>query len=203
MAVRQPTLPHLPGGSPLGSYVYVLRFSGEAARRTIKVGVTCNPRSRIRTYRSHLTPFGITIGKRWVSEPHEFAAGNEAKLINFCRERGVRVNGSEYFTGVTFDEVVSFARTLTYFPLPISVHPPAQTVNPHGALVAYYRVADAIEEEIRSGRLPRGARLPNERDLGVEHGVAAGTARRAVKELRDRGLVTTLANKGTFVLGAD
>lgn len=67
----------------------------------------------------------------------------------------------------------------------------------------YMRVADAIEQEIRSGRLPRGARLPNERDLGAEHGVAPGTARRAVKELRDRGLVTTLANKGTFVLGIE
>lgn len=65
----------------------------------------------------------------------------------------------------------------------------------------YVRVADAIEADIRSGRLPRGARLPNERDLGAEHGVAPGTARRAVRELRDRGLVVTLPNKGTFVTG--
>jgi DNA-binding GntR family transcriptional regulator len=66
----------------------------------------------------------------------------------------------------------------------------------------YVLVADRIEEDIRSGRLPRGARLPNERDLAAEHGVAPGTARRAVAELRDRGLVTTLPSKGTFVLGA-
>lgn len=64
----------------------------------------------------------------------------------------------------------------------------------------YMRVADAIEADIRSGRLPRGARLPNERDLGTEHGVAPGTARRAVKELRERDLVVTLPNKGTYVL---
>ncbi|WP_255951528.1 winged helix-turn-helix domain-containing protein [Streptomyces odontomachi] len=63
----------------------------------------------------------------------------------------------------------------------------------------YVRVADEIEQEIRSGRLPHGTRLPNERDLGAQHGVAAGTARRAVRELRDRGLVVTLPNKGTFV----
>lgn len=64
----------------------------------------------------------------------------------------------------------------------------------------YVQVADRIEAEIRSGRLPVGARLPNERDLGREQGVAPGTARRAVQELRDRGLVTTLPNKGTFVI---
>lgn len=64
----------------------------------------------------------------------------------------------------------------------------------------YIAVADAIEAEIKSGKLPRGARLPNERDLGAQYGVAPGTARRAVRELRDRGLVTTLPNKGTFVL---
>ncbi|MFB6424628.1 GntR family transcriptional regulator [Streptomyces microflavus] len=63
----------------------------------------------------------------------------------------------------------------------------------------YVQVADAIERDIRSGRLPVGARLPNERQLGADHGVAAGTARRAVQELRDRGLVVTLPNKGTFV----
>jgi DNA-binding GntR family transcriptional regulator len=64
----------------------------------------------------------------------------------------------------------------------------------------YVRVADQVEAEIRSGRLPRGARLPNERDMGAQYGVAPGTARRAVRELRDRGLVATLANKGTYVL---
>ncbi|MFF8589904.1 GntR family transcriptional regulator [Streptomyces sp. NPDC015220] len=64
----------------------------------------------------------------------------------------------------------------------------------------YVRVADQVEAEIRSGRLPKGARLPNERDMGAEYGVAPGTARRAVQELRDRGLVTTLPNKGTYVL---
>lgn len=64
----------------------------------------------------------------------------------------------------------------------------------------YMRVADQVEQEIRSGRLPRGARLPNERDLGAQYGVAPGTARRAVQELRNRGLVVTLPNKGTFVV---
>ncbi|MFF3324993.1 GntR family transcriptional regulator [Streptomyces sp. NPDC002889] len=64
----------------------------------------------------------------------------------------------------------------------------------------YMRVADTVEAEIRTGRLPHGARLPNERDMGVQYGVAPGTVRRVVRELRDRGLVVTLPNKGTFVV---
>lgn len=64
----------------------------------------------------------------------------------------------------------------------------------------FEQVADAVAADIASGRLPKGARLPNERDLGAQYGVAPGTARRAVRELRDRGLVVTLPNKGTFVV---
>lgn len=63
----------------------------------------------------------------------------------------------------------------------------------------YMRVADQIAAEIKTGRLPHGARLPNERDMAAQYGCAAGTARRAVAELRDRGLVVTLPNKGTYV----
>ena len=37
---------------------------------------------------------------------------------------------------------------------------------------AYVRVADQVEAEIRSGKLPHGARLPNERDMGALYGVA-------------------------------
>jgi DNA-binding GntR family transcriptional regulator len=66
----------------------------------------------------------------------------------------------------------------------------------------YMQVADKVEAEIRAGRLPVGARLPNERDMGAQYGVAPGTASRAVRELRDRGLVVTLPNKGTFVVAS-
>jgi DNA-binding GntR family transcriptional regulator len=67
----------------------------------------------------------------------------------------------------------------------------------------YVQVADRVEREIREGRLPHGARLPNERAMGAQYGVAPGTARRAVQELRERGLVVTLPNKGTFVTRTD
>jgi DNA-binding GntR family transcriptional regulator len=68
-----------------------------------------------------------------------------------------------------------------------------------GAAYVYMAVADHIAARIESGRLPAGARLPGERELAETYGIALGTARRAVEELRDRGLVVTLPAKGTFV----
>jgi GntR family transcriptional regulator len=60
-------------------------------------------------------------------------------------------------------------------------------------------VADHIAARIEAGELPPGARLPGERDLATEYGVALMTARRALRALRERGLVRTLPSKGTFI----
>ena len=64
----------------------------------------------------------------------------------------------------------------------------------------YVTIANDIERQIKSGRLRRGARLPGITDLAQQYGVAGGTIRRAVRELRERGLVQTLPAKGTYVL---
>lgn len=64
----------------------------------------------------------------------------------------------------------------------------------------YVKVADLIAADIASGKLPRGAALPGERAMTEVYGVSIGTARRAVRELRERGLVATLPAKGTYVL---
>jgi DNA-binding transcriptional regulator YhcF (GntR family) len=69
-----------------------------------------------------------------------------------------------------------------------------------GPAYVYMRVADHIAARIAAGDLPAEARLPAERDLAAEYAVAIGTARRAVLELRDRGLVVTLPGKGTYVI---
>jgi len=68
-----------------------------------------------------------------------------------------------------------------------------------GPAYTYARVADHVAARIKAGELTPGARLPAERDLAAEYGVALGTARRAVEELRARGLVVTLPAKGTFI----
>lgn len=63
----------------------------------------------------------------------------------------------------------------------------------------FQQVADEFAARIKAGKLKRGDKLPSEAELMDEFDVARGTARRAVEELRDRGLVQTFRARGTFV----
>lgn len=65
---------------------------------------------------------------------------------------------------------------------------------------AYSRIAREIEREIRSGRIPPGGKLMGEREMAAHYGVSSDTARRAVRELREKGLVETLRPLGSFVV---
>lgn len=72
-------------------------------------------------------------------------------------------------------------------------------INPAGPQLVYVVVADHLTQQIRDGRLPVGARLMGELAMAEAYGIARMTAARAVRELRDRGLVITVRGKGTFV----
>jgi GntR family transcriptional regulator len=63
----------------------------------------------------------------------------------------------------------------------------------------YMRVAGWIESRIKSGELKSGARLPPERELARDCGVAYDTLRRAAVLLRERGLIVTVHGRGTYV----
>ena len=65
--------------------------------------------------------------------------------------------------------------------------------------LAYMRVANDIAARIASGELKPGARLRAERDLADYYEVSYGTVRRAMALLRERGLITTIHGRGTFV----
>jgi DNA-binding GntR family transcriptional regulator len=75
----------------------------------------------------------------------------------------------------------------------------SHAVDPTRPAYVYVQVADDIAQRIATGRLTSGAMLPAERDLARQYGVAYLTARRAIRELRERGLVITLPAKGTFI----
>ena len=63
----------------------------------------------------------------------------------------------------------------------------------------YEQVADYVEAQIISGDLKPGQKFPDMRDLAEDWGVAYQTVRRAMRELRERGLVVSRVGKGTFV----
>jgi len=63
----------------------------------------------------------------------------------------------------------------------------------------YRAIAEAMEDDIRTGRLPAGAKLPTHRDLAWRLGVTVGTITRAYKEATARGLIDGEIGRGTFV----
>ncbi|GAA2242536.1 PLP-dependent aminotransferase family protein [Streptomyces amakusaensis] len=66
----------------------------------------------------------------------------------------------------------------------------------------YRSVADAVAEEIRTGRLAPGDRLPPQREFARRHSIANSTATRVYQELARRGLTVGEVGRGTFVRAA-
>ena len=85
----------------------------------------------------------------------------------------------------------------------IAVTDDEKRFDPAGPELVYMLIADDIAAKIASGELSPGARLPGEADLAIQYGVARMTASRAVRELRERGLVRTVIGKGTYVARRD
>jgi GntR family transcriptional regulator len=69
-------------------------------------------------------------------------------------------------------------------------------IDPDSPELAYVQVANDLARRITSGKLH--GRLPAERDLAVDYGVAYQTVRRAMEVLRERGLIRTVHGRGTF-----
>lgn len=73
------------------------------------------------------------------------------------------------------------------------------TVDPTSDRPVFRQIADLLRDDIQSGRLAEGARLPSERDLMDAYGAARGTVRQAVALLRTEGLIHTEHGRGGFV----
>lgn len=63
----------------------------------------------------------------------------------------------------------------------------------------YVRIHEFLAEKILRGTLPPGSRLPSERELSRDLDVSRMTARRAITELVDEGLLVRRHGSGTYV----
>lgn len=75
----------------------------------------------------------------------------------------------------------------------------APDLDPDSYVPLYRQIADWLEAEVRAGRLQPGAKLPAEAALAEAWQVAYMTVRRAMRELRERGLVVSIVGKGTYI----
>jgi len=73
--------------------------------------------------------------------------------------------------------------------------------DPESAVPLYEQAADYVAAQIAAGQLAPGQKLPAERDLADQWGIGYQTVRRAMRELRERGLVVSRVGKGTFIAG--
>jgi DNA-binding GntR family transcriptional regulator len=61
------------------------------------------------------------------------------------------------------------------------------------------QLAALIRDQIRAGELPPSSRLPSINALAAEHDIATATVVKALRILKDEGLVTGSTGHGTFV----
>ena len=76
---------------------------------------------------------------------------------------------------------------------------PSAPMSHPGALPRYLQISALLSRDIAAGRLADGARLPPERDLAAELGVAVGTLRKALADMAGRGLLERVQGSGNYV----
>jgi GntR family transcriptional regulator len=73
------------------------------------------------------------------------------------------------------------------------------TIDHEGSKPVYLQLAALLRRMIESGEIPPDRPLPSVKSMMQTYGVAQGTAERAVRILKDEGLVRTVIGKGVYV----
>ena len=77
------------------------------------------------------------------------------------------------------------------------------SIDRDGPTPVYLQLAAILRARIEAGDYPPGRALPSETTLMQEHGLARETVRKAVRVLRDEGLVQIVQGRGAYVTGRD
>ena len=73
-------------------------------------------------------------------------------------------------------------------------------IDHDSAVPPYRQLAAILRGQIESGKL--AGRMPGEKTLMQEYGLALGTVLKAVKLLRDEGLIETVPGWGSYTRGS-
>ncbi len=74
-------------------------------------------------------------------------------------------------------------------------------LNYRDARPIYTQICDGFREQIRSGILHQGDKLPSVRELATQLTINPNTIQRSYRELEIQGWVATVPGKGCFVCG--
>ncbi|ASU82322.1 GntR family transcriptional regulator [Nocardiopsis gilva YIM 90087] len=74
------------------------------------------------------------------------------------------------------------------------------SIDREGPVPPYLQIAGVLRGRIANGTIPPGRRIPSLVELEQEFEVARDTLRKAVKVLKDEGLVETVTGMGIFVV---
>ena len=75
------------------------------------------------------------------------------------------------------------------------------TLDHDSPVPPYEQVREQVREQVESGELAAGTKLPTVRGLATELGLAANTVARAYRELEALGLIETRGRAGSVVSG--
>jgi GntR family transcriptional regulator len=75
-------------------------------------------------------------------------------------------------------------------------------LSPHDSEPLYAQIMHILEQEIRMGRMRAGDRLPTQQELADHFEVSLAPVKQALRELEERGIVSTRQGRGTFVMDA-
>lgn len=68
-----------------------------------------------------------------------------------------------------------------------------------GSLPVYLQISELLTRDIAAGRLIDGERLPPERDMAANLGIAVGTLRQALNTLTAKGLLHRVQGSGNYI----
>ena len=72
-------------------------------------------------------------------------------------------------------------------------------LNYRDARPIYAQITDGLRQQIRSGILQPGDKLPSVRDLAAQLSINPNTIQRSYRELESEGLTVSIPGKGSFV----
>ncbi|MHC4873798.1 MAG: GntR family transcriptional regulator [Planctomycetota bacterium] len=73
------------------------------------------------------------------------------------------------------------------------------SINKDDDMPVYRQIIEQITQEVKDGKLNAGDRLPPERDLSLELGVARGTVKKAYEKLAGNNVIEMVQGRGSFI----